>query len=91
MPRFEKKCLSSDNLLEDRVTERTIELERSNAFLETLIEQLPKGIMVAEPPDCQIVLANKAAKEIDGFHFNQLSPKDGIAKQEEMQRILKEV
>lgn len=54
-----------------------LELERSKAFLETLIEHLPVGVMAGEPPDCGLSLVNREAERIVGVSRDRLCDVDG--------------
>ena len=51
--------------LESRVTERSVELERQRALLESVIEQNPLGLAIVDETE-QVLLANAEAKRILG-------------------------
>jgi PAS domain S-box-containing protein len=53
--------------LERRVGERTSELERSQSFLDSLIEHLPNMIFVKDAKELRFVRFNKAGEELLGF------------------------
>ncbi len=50
--------------LENRVTERTAELEAERARLEAVLRQMPSGVVIAEAPSGRILLSNKSAEQI---------------------------
>ena len=52
--------------LESRVAERTAELEAERARLETVLRQMPSGVVIAEAPSGKILLSNERAREIRG-------------------------
>ena len=51
--------------LESRVTERSVELERQRALLESVIEQNPLGLAIVDETE-QVLLANAEAKRMLG-------------------------
>jgi len=71
--------------LEDRVTERSAEIDRQRALLEALLEQNPVGIAIVDETE-QVVLANAEAarmlggagapSEVEGYRLDG-SPYDG--------------
>ena len=54
----------SFELLEDRVAERTAELEAERARLEAVLQQMPSGVMMAEAPSGRLVLGNEQVEQI---------------------------
>jgi len=52
--------------LEERVVERTAELEAERARLEAVLRQMPSGVVVAEAPSGRVVLSNERAGRIRG-------------------------
>ena len=51
-------------LLEDRVAERTAELEAERARLEAVLQQMPSGVMIAEAPSGRLLLGNDQVERI---------------------------
>jgi PAS domain S-box-containing protein len=51
-------------LLENRVAERTAELEAERARLEAVLRQMPSGVIIAEAPSGRLVLGNKQVERI---------------------------
>jgi PAS domain S-box-containing protein len=60
------KLQDSFALLEDRVAERTAELEAERARLEAVLRQMPSGVVIAEAPSGNVLLSNERAREIRG-------------------------
>lgn len=63
--------MSREELLHALTTllgERRDDSTLSRKMLETIIKQVPVGIMVAMPPDCQIVIANDEAVRLLGVN-----------------------
>ncbi len=52
--------------LEERVAERTAELEAERARLEAVLRQMPSGVVIAEAPSGRVVLSNEQAQRIRG-------------------------
>ena len=50
--------------LENRVAERTAELEAERARLEAVLRQMPSGVTIAEAPSGKILLSNERAQQI---------------------------
>jgi PAS domain-containing protein len=50
--------------LENRVAERTAELEAERARMEAVLRQMPSGVVIAEAPSERIVLSNEKAERI---------------------------
>ncbi len=53
--------------LENRVAERTKQLETERARLEAVLRQMPSGVVIAEAPSGKILLSNEQAKQIRGW------------------------
>ncbi|MDP8950515.1 MAG: ATP-binding protein, partial [Actinomycetota bacterium] len=51
-------------LLEDRVAQRTAELEAERARLEAVLRQMPSGVIIAEAPSGRLVLGNEQVERI---------------------------
>ena len=51
-------------LLENRVAERTAELEAERARLEAVLQQMPSGVVIAEAPSGRLVLGNEQVERI---------------------------
>ncbi|MDQ3941487.1 MAG: PAS domain S-box protein, partial [Actinomycetota bacterium] len=51
-------------LLEDRVAERTAELEAERARLEAVLRQMPSGVVIVEAPSGRLVLRNEQVERI---------------------------
>lgn len=51
-------------LLEDRVAERTAQLESERARLEAVLRQMPSGVIIAEAPSGRLVLGNERVERI---------------------------
>jgi hypothetical protein len=69
----EAELAQSNNLLEDRVSERTLQLtlaaerlRESQIFLDSVIENIPNMIFVKEATDLRFVRFNKAGSELLG-------------------------
>jgi PAS domain S-box-containing protein len=60
------------NDLEKKVQDRTTELSQMNAFLDSLIENIPNLIFVKDSKDLKFVRINKAVEELLGFPREQL-------------------
>jgi PAS domain S-box-containing protein len=58
------------------------ELERTKAHLEAILNQMPVGITVIEPPDCRIIYQNK---EVERIFRHELFPKEGMEEAEKWQ------
>ena len=52
--------------LEERVLERTNELEQERARLAAIVEQIPGGLIVAEAPSGTVVIVNEHARRLLG-------------------------
>ncbi|MDP9474497.1 MAG: PAS domain S-box protein [Actinomycetota bacterium] len=52
--------------LEDRVAERTAELEAERARLEAVLRQMPSGVVITEVPSGKVLLSNERAEQIRG-------------------------
>ncbi|HEV2093027.1 MAG TPA: PAS domain S-box protein [Rubrobacter sp.] len=50
--------------LENRVAERTAELEAERARLEAVLQQMPSGVIIAEAPSGRLVLGNEQVERI---------------------------
>ena len=50
--------------LENRVAERTAELEAERARLEAVLQQMPSGVVIAEAPTGRLVLGNEQVERI---------------------------
>jgi PAS domain S-box-containing protein len=50
--------------LERRVEERTRELERQSALLESVLDQLPLGVVIASAPSASVTFVNRYAREL---------------------------
>ncbi len=61
--------------LEDRVAERTAELESERARLEAVLQQMPSGVIIAEAPSGKLVLGNEQVERIWRHPFR---PADSI-------------
>jgi signal transduction histidine kinase len=57
--------------LEERVREKTQEIENERMLLEMLIENLPVGVVVAEIPSGVIRTVNNMGKQLFGFKTNK--------------------
>ncbi len=57
---------ASFSRLEERVAERTAELEEERARLEAVLRQMPSGVVIAEAPSGRVVLSNEQAQRIRG-------------------------
>jgi PAS domain S-box-containing protein len=55
------------SVLEERVLERTQELEQERAQLVSIVEQMPGGVIVAEAPSGRIVSVSEQARELLGI------------------------
>ncbi len=53
--------------LEERVAERTAQLEAEHARLDAVLRQMPSGVVIAEAPSGQILLSNERAGQIRGY------------------------
>jgi PAS domain S-box-containing protein len=67
---------SNEEELERRVRERTGALERSQSFLDSLIEHLPNMIFVKEAGDLRFVRFNHAGEQLLGVERDQLIGKN---------------
>lgn len=61
----EEALRAANAQLEDRVTERSAEIDRQRALLEAMLEQNPLGIAIVDETE-QVVLANAEAERILG-------------------------
>ena len=61
-----EKFQDSFSRLEERVAERTGELEVERARLETVLRQMPSGVVIAEAPSGKVLLSNERAERIRG-------------------------
>jgi len=52
--------------LEERVLERTDELEQERARLMAIVEQMPEGVVVLEAPSGRVLMVNEQANDILG-------------------------
>src|SRR5439155_21595394 len=68
--------------LEERVIERTDELERERALLASVIEQMPAAALIAEAPSGRLIVANEMAYRILGDWINELETMEGFAGRE---------
>ncbi|MDP8973753.1 MAG: PAS domain S-box protein, partial [Actinomycetota bacterium] len=66
------KLQDSFTHLENRVTERTAELEAERARLEAVLRQMPSGVTIAEAPSGKILLSNERAQQIRGHSIPQV-------------------
>ncbi|MDQ3910594.1 MAG: PAS domain S-box protein, partial [Actinomycetota bacterium] len=55
--------------LEERVAERTEQLEAERARLETVLRQMPAGVIIAEAPSGRLILGNAQVEQIWGHPF----------------------
>jgi two-component system phosphate regulon sensor histidine kinase PhoR len=62
--------------LEERVLERTDELEQEKASLAAVVEQIPAGLVVAEAPSGRILTVNERARKMLGIEDG--APRHGI-------------
>lgn len=60
----EQRLRLANDQLEERVRERTAELERERALLETILRQMPAGVMVAEATTGKLLLGNEQLTRI---------------------------
>jgi len=62
--------------LEERVLERTDELERERARLMAIVEQMPGGLLVVEKPSGRVLTMNEQAQDVLGpvAHLDATSP-----------------
>lgn len=58
--------------LEERVNQRTRELEQSEAFLTAVLDNMPNMVFVKSAPDLRYVLFNKAGEELIGIPREQM-------------------
>ena len=61
--------------LENRVAERTAELESERARLEAVLQQMPSGVIIAEAPSGRLLLGNEQVERIWRHPFR---PADSI-------------
>ena len=72
-PKSDSELLELTRELERRIGERTAELERSHellearhALLETIVDRMPAGVVVAEAPSGRITRFNDYAQRVLG-------------------------
>ena len=53
--------------LEERVLERTDELEQERGRLAAIVEQMPGGLLIASAPDGKVIVVNEEARRILGI------------------------
>src|ERR687893_1923318 len=63
-------------LLEDRVAERTAELEAERARLEAVLRQMPSGVVIVEVPSGRLVLRNEQVERIWRHPFQPAADAD---------------
>lgn len=61
-----ERLQGSFSRLEERVAERTAELETERARLEAVLRQMPSGVVIAEAPSGKVILSNERAGRIRG-------------------------
>ena len=71
-----EKLRSSYQNLEERVRERTADLEKSNAFLDAIIENIPNMIFLKDAKDLRFVRFNAAGESLLGYPRTDLLGKN---------------
>jgi PAS domain S-box-containing protein len=62
----ERRLRTLASALEERVLERTEELEHERARLAAIVDQIPGGLIVADAPSGRIVMVNEQARKLLG-------------------------
>ena len=63
----EERLRSTAGALEERIHQRTAELEQERTKLEAIVDQMPGGVVVAEAPGGRILTVNEQARAILGL------------------------
>ena len=71
-----KALVEVNELLEEKVNQRTKELSQTNSFLDTMIENIPNMIFVKDVENLSFVRFNKAGEDLLGVSRDQLIGKN---------------
>ena len=72
----QEELRQAKGMLEIRVRERTTDLSKTNAFLSSLIENLPNMIFVKDAKELRFIRFNKAGEELLGYSREDLIGKN---------------
>ena len=70
--KFDTKSRKLVASFEEKVRQRTLQIQDSEAFLKSLLESIPSMIFVKNYPALEFVQVNKAAEELLGFPRSEL-------------------
>lgn len=74
--RIEQELAETKNTLEQKVDARTLELERSQRFLEAIFENIPNMVFVKEAKDLRFIRFNRAGEELLGIPRREMIGKN---------------